>query len=53
MPEREFVDAALAELRDDEGGEELEVWQKAAPLWQSYQGLVRHWEKKRQSAATG
>ena len=50
VTEQEFVDLALAELCESEGAEELATWQKAAPLWQSYQGLVRYWEKKREAA---
>jgi glyoxylase-like metal-dependent hydrolase (beta-lactamase superfamily II) len=43
--EQDFVDAGLTELRQrvGEGGEH---WQRAAPLWQSYLGLKRYWDKK-------
>ena len=47
--EQEFVDAARGELAA-RVGEDADVWQKAAPLWQSYQGLERYWRKRRESA---
>jgi glyoxylase-like metal-dependent hydrolase (beta-lactamase superfamily II) len=49
--EQEFVDAGLAELRE-RVGESGELWQRAAPLWQSYIGLKRYWDKKAE-AETG
>lgn len=45
--EEEFVRAG----RDDIAArveEDRDVWEKAAPLWQSYLGLVRYWEKRAQ-----
>ena len=42
MDEDEFVDAARADIAD-----EVEAWyyERAAPLWQSYRGLRRYWDK--------
>jgi glyoxylase-like metal-dependent hydrolase (beta-lactamase superfamily II) len=47
--EQEFVDAGLEELHErvGEGGE---LWQRAAPLWQSYAGLKRYWDKQAEAA---
>jgi glyoxylase-like metal-dependent hydrolase (beta-lactamase superfamily II) len=42
--EEEFVAAARAELAADET--DAEAWEKAAPLWQSYAGLRRYWDKR-------
>ena len=42
--EEEFVDAARADLAADE--DDLEPWERAAPLWQSYAGLKRYWDKR-------
>jgi hypothetical protein len=41
--EDEFVAAARADLTADE--DDVEPWEKAAPLWQSYAGLRRYWDK--------
>jgi glyoxylase-like metal-dependent hydrolase (beta-lactamase superfamily II) len=46
--EEEFVASARAELAADEN--DLEPWEKAAPLWQSYAGLRRYWDKRRKAA---
>jgi glyoxylase-like metal-dependent hydrolase (beta-lactamase superfamily II) len=46
--EEEFVAAAHAELAADE--DDLEPWERAAPLWQSYAGLRRYWDKRAQAA---
>jgi len=43
--DEDFVRAGrddIASRVDDDG----DVWEKAAPLWQSYLGLVRYWEKR-------
>jgi len=42
--EEEFVAAARADLAADE--DDLEPGAKAAPLWQSYAGLRRYWDKR-------
>ena len=39
--EEEFAEAARAEL-----GEERRQYEQAMPLWQSYAGLKRYWEKR-------
>ena len=46
--EEEFVTRARGELAADE--RDLEPWEKAAPLWQSYAGLTRYWDKRREAA---
>jgi glyoxylase-like metal-dependent hydrolase (beta-lactamase superfamily II) len=46
--EETFVAAARADLAADE--DDVEPWEKAAPLWQSYAGLRRYWEKRREAA---
>jgi glyoxylase-like metal-dependent hydrolase (beta-lactamase superfamily II) len=46
--EEAFVAAARADLAADE--DDLESWEKAAPLWQSYAGLRRYWDKRREAA---
>lgn len=46
--EEEFVAAARADLAAEEN--DLEPWESAAPLWQSYAGLRRYWDKRSQAA---
>jgi glyoxylase-like metal-dependent hydrolase (beta-lactamase superfamily II) len=43
--EEEFAAAALAELGDDSG-----PYEQAMPFWQSYAGLRRYWDKRREAA---
>jgi glyoxylase-like metal-dependent hydrolase (beta-lactamase superfamily II) len=43
MTEDEFVDAARADLEEEVG--EAPYYERAAPLWQSYLGLRRYWDK--------
>jgi hypothetical protein len=45
MSEEEFVDACRRDLIEAEG-EDVDAWEKAAPLWQSYLGLERYWDKR-------
>jgi glyoxylase-like metal-dependent hydrolase (beta-lactamase superfamily II) len=49
--EQEFVAAAGGELRrgvaDDDA---IAAYERAIPFWQSYRGLARYWEKKREAA---
>jgi glyoxylase-like metal-dependent hydrolase (beta-lactamase superfamily II) len=45
MREEEFVAACRRDLVDAEG-DVAELWEKAAPLWQSYAGLKRYWDKR-------
>jgi glyoxylase-like metal-dependent hydrolase (beta-lactamase superfamily II) len=46
--EEAFVAAARADLAAEE--DDVEPWEKAAPLWQSYAGLRRYWDKRREAA---
>jgi glyoxylase-like metal-dependent hydrolase (beta-lactamase superfamily II) len=43
LSEREFVDAVLEDIQEEAG--EAPYYERAAPLWQSYRGLRRYWEK--------
>ena len=43
MPGDEFVEAARAEVPANEAP----VYERAMPIWQSYKGLERYWEKRR------
>ena len=43
--EEEFVERSLGEL-----GEDAPFYDHAMPLWQSYAGLHRYWEKRREAA---
>jgi glyoxylase-like metal-dependent hydrolase (beta-lactamase superfamily II) len=44
MTEEEFIEAARADLEEEIG--EAPYYERAAPLWQSYLGLKRYWEKQ-------
>ena len=46
MSEDEFVAACRHDLIEAEGQDDVDVWERAAPLWQSYVGLKRYWEKR-------
>jgi glyoxylase-like metal-dependent hydrolase (beta-lactamase superfamily II) len=50
LDEQAWVAAARRDLRDAVG-DDAEVWERAAPLWQSYAGMRRYWDKKLESAA--
>ena len=43
MTEEEFVEAARADLEEEAG--DAPYYERAAPLWQSYLGLRRYWDK--------
>ena len=43
MTEEEFVTAGLADLEEEV--DEAPYYERAAPLWQSYAGLKRYWDK--------
>ena len=45
MTEEEFVEAARADLEEEVG--DAPYYERAAPLWQSYLGLKRYWDKAR------
>jgi glyoxylase-like metal-dependent hydrolase (beta-lactamase superfamily II) len=44
MSEEEFIEAARADLEEEEG--EAPYYERAAPFWQSYLGLRRYWDKQ-------
>jgi glyoxylase-like metal-dependent hydrolase (beta-lactamase superfamily II) len=48
MDEAEWVSAARSDLEAAVGGE-ADLWERAAPLWQSYAGLKRYWDKRREA----
>lgn len=43
MTEEEFVEAARADLEEELA--DAPYYERAAPLWQSYRGLKRYWDK--------
>ena len=45
MEEAEWVAAARSDL-EAAVGSEAEHWEHAAPLWQSYLGMKRYWDKR-------
>jgi glyoxylase-like metal-dependent hydrolase (beta-lactamase superfamily II) len=45
MELEEFVDAARADA-----GDEADVYDRVAPLWQSWHGLRRYWDKRAEAA---
>ena len=51
MEEDEFVRAAEEELRAEADPDAAEVYQQAGPFWQSYAGLRRYWDKRRETEA--
>jgi glyoxylase-like metal-dependent hydrolase (beta-lactamase superfamily II) len=44
--EDEFVAAARNELEEAEGAGASDLWELAAPFWQSHAGLRRYWDKR-------
>jgi glyoxylase-like metal-dependent hydrolase (beta-lactamase superfamily II) len=46
MSEEEFAEAARADLDETDGEEGAADYERAAPLWQSYAGLKRYWDKQ-------
>jgi hypothetical protein len=48
MSEEEFVEAGRGDVETEEG--EAPYYERAAPLWQSYRGLKRYWDKQLQTA---
>jgi glyoxylase-like metal-dependent hydrolase (beta-lactamase superfamily II) len=48
MSEEEFIDAARADLEEEVA--DAPYYERAAPLWQSYLGLKRYWDKQLESA---
>ena len=51
LDEETWIEAAQRDLADAVGGEEAETWVRAAPFWQSYAGMKRYWDKRREAAA--
>ena len=49
MTEEEFVEAGRDDLQRSEGAGAV-LYEHAAPFWQSYQGLKRYWDKRRESS---
>jgi glyoxylase-like metal-dependent hydrolase (beta-lactamase superfamily II) len=45
MDEAEWIAAARSDLEAAVGAE-ADLWEQAAPLWQSYLGMKRYWDKK-------
>jgi glyoxylase-like metal-dependent hydrolase (beta-lactamase superfamily II) len=50
LDERAWVGAARRDL-ENAVGEEADRWERAAPLWQSYAGMRRYWDKRRETGA--
>jgi glyoxylase-like metal-dependent hydrolase (beta-lactamase superfamily II) len=48
MSEEEFVEACKADLLSSEGVDAA-YYERAAPFWQSYMGLKRYWDKRREA----
>ena len=48
MEEADWVAAARSDLQAAVGGE-ADLWERAAPLWQSYLGMKRYWDKRREA----
>jgi len=49
MDEAEWVAAVRHDLEAAVGGE-ADLWERCAPLWQSYVGMKRYWDKKLETA---
>ena len=50
LDERAWINAARRDLTAAVG-DEADRWERAAPLWQSYAGMKRYWDKRREPAA--
>jgi glyoxylase-like metal-dependent hydrolase (beta-lactamase superfamily II) len=48
MDEEEWIAAARRDL-EAAVGEDAGHWERAAPLWQSYAGIRRYWDKRREA----
>jgi glyoxylase-like metal-dependent hydrolase (beta-lactamase superfamily II) len=46
LDEQAWVKAARGDLEAAVGAGEADVWERAAPLWQSYLGMKRYWDKQ-------
>jgi glyoxylase-like metal-dependent hydrolase (beta-lactamase superfamily II) len=49
LDEDAWIDAARGNLVGAIG-DEADLWERAAPLWQSYAGMKRYWDKRREAA---
>ncbi len=49
LDEDAWIDAARGNLVGAIG-DEADLWERAAPLWQSYAGMKRYWDKRREVA---
>ncbi len=50
LDEEEWIGEARRELEAAVGRDEADRWERAAPLWQSYAGMRRYWDKRQQAA---
>jgi hypothetical protein len=50
LDEQAWIAAARNDLETAVGAEAAH-WERAAPLWQSYAGMKRYWDKRRAAAA--
>jgi glyoxylase-like metal-dependent hydrolase (beta-lactamase superfamily II) len=50
LEEDAWIEAAWRDLVDAVGEDEADIWSRAAPLWQSYAGMRRYWDKRREAA---
>jgi glyoxylase-like metal-dependent hydrolase (beta-lactamase superfamily II) len=48
LDEQAWVEAARRDLAAAVGDDEAEHWERAAPLWQSFVGMKRYWDKRAQ-----
>jgi hypothetical protein len=48
--EQAWVEAARRDLEAAVGADEADHWERAAPLWQSYVGMKRYWDKRSEAA---
>jgi glyoxylase-like metal-dependent hydrolase (beta-lactamase superfamily II) len=53
VDEQSWVEAARRDLEAAVGPDEADHWERAAPLWQSYVGMKRYWDKQRAAAGDG
>ena len=49
---RAWVQAARRDLEAAVGADEADHWERAAPLWQSYVGMRRYWDKRSEPAGS-
>jgi glyoxylase-like metal-dependent hydrolase (beta-lactamase superfamily II) len=51
LDEQTWTGAAKRDLAVVVGDEEADHWERAAPLWQSYLGMKRYWDKQAEAGA--